>query len=246
MLSNITLHIEDDYEAMSKKATDVFIMALSQKMRSVFGFATGDTPKGLYRNLRTKDPYLFKRITAFNLDEYYPIHPENEQSYAYFMAKHLFDAIDLPQKQRHSPNGMAEDPIAECELYEQKLTAYGGIYFQVLGIGRNGHIGFNEPGESWTAQTNYVPLTQSTIDANSPNFLDPNDMPRHAITTGMRGIMTAKQIMLLASGENKAEILYKALTGPVTPSVPASVLQLHPDVTVVVDAAAGALFPRGK
>jgi glucosamine-6-phosphate deaminase len=241
-LNNIRVLIESDYDAMSRKAAEIFADALRQKPDGVYGFATGSTPEGLYKILSETVDLDFSRLTAFNLDEYHPIGKDDGQSYCHFMRKQLFDAKNVEPSRTNIPNGESEDPAGECAAYESRIMAAGGIDLQILGIGTNGHIGFNEPAESFSASTSYVPLAEITIQANSRFFENADDVPRHAITMGIRTIMMAKRIMLMATGESKAAILRDTLKGPITPLVPASVLQLHPCVTIVLDKAAAALL----
>ncbi|MCL2364031.1 MAG: glucosamine-6-phosphate deaminase [Defluviitaleaceae bacterium] len=238
MLRNINLIIEADYAAMSKKAADIFAREVAGAPAGVFGFATGSTPEGMYAELAKQraDGADFSGITTFNLDEYHPIQPDDAQSYAYYMKQRVFDPLGIVRT--NLPNGTAPDPVRECVDYENKLAIAGDMMMQILGIGNNGHIGFNEPGEVFAAQAAYVPLAQATIDANARLFDDASQVPRHALTMGIHAIMMAKKILLLVSGQGKAAILAAALTGPITPQVPASILQLHPHVTVVADTAA--------
>jgi len=245
MLKNFKLHIEKDYQAMSQKAADIFASAVNASPGAAYGFATGSTPIGMYEALiqmHKSGKVNLSGITAFNLDEYYPIAPHDPQSYHYFMRKNLFDAMGISPANTHIPNGQAKDPIAECAAYEEKIAQAGGIYTQILGIGNNGHIGFNEPCENLTANTWHTPLAEATIAANSRNFASPDDVPRHALTMGIKSIMMAKQILLLAGGAGKAEILHKAIKGPITTNVPASLLQLHHNVIIVADQAAASLI----
>jgi len=254
MLRNLRLHVEKDYSSMSQQAAEIFAAAVranaitaakTANPRPAYGFATGSTPVGMYKELilmHKSGNVNLSNITAFNLDEYYPISPTDPQSYRVFMRENLFDAVGTPPENTYIPDGQAKDPIAECAAYDEKISKAGGIYMQILGIGNNGHIGFNEPGASLMATTWHTPLAQATIDANARNFASVNDVPRHALTMGMHSIMMAKQILLLASGEGKAEILHKALCGPITTNVPASLLQLHNDVIIVADQAAARLL----
>ena len=177
----------------------------------------------------------FSHITTFNLDEYHPIAKSNPQSYDYFMKENLFNHVGIDPARTHIPNGECEDPHLECAEYEAKIAAAGGIDLQLIGIGLNGHIGFNEPSNHFTRSTNYIELTDSTIQANRRFFASEKDVPRHALTMGIRTIMSARKILLIANGELKAGILEKVLFGDIMPQVPASVLQLHRDVTVVLD-----------
>jgi len=238
MLKNFTLHTEKDYQAMSQKAAEIFAEAVKANPSGAFGFATGSTPIGMYEaliKLQEAGKADLRGITALNLDEYFPIQPNDPQSYSYFMRQNLFEGIGLPAQNAHIPDGMADDPIAECAAYEDKIAKAGGMDVIILGIGGNGHIGFNEPASELLATTSYVPLAETTIESNARFFASPQDVPRHAITMGINSIMMARRIMLLASGEGKANILWAALNGPITTMVPASLLQLHRDVTVVVD-----------
>ena len=245
MLRNFTLHVEKDYPAMSQKAAEIFAEAVNANPTGAYGFATGSSPIGMYEALvrmHKSGKADLSRITAFNLDEYYPIRPCDPQSYYYFMRQHLFDGIGLPPSSTHVPRGDASDPAAECAAYDAKIAKAGGIDMQILGIGLNGHIGFNEPAGALMAATGYVSLAPATIDANAKNFAFPEDVPRHALTMGIHSIMMARRIILIANGESKAGILYEALCGPITTVVPASMLQLHQDVTVVADRAAAKLL----
>ena len=235
------IFIETDYTALSKKAADVFAEELIRFPAGAFGFATGGTPVGMYDELKLKysgGSINFSKISAYNLDEYYPINGNDPQSYKYFMASNLFDAVNLPLQNRFIPNGEAANPEEECTAYDEMIKNSGGIKMQILGIGNNGHIGFNEPDNYFTNTTSYVALDENTINSNARFFDKPEDVPRFALTIGIRTIFMADKILLLASGEGKAKILKAALYGKITPEVPASVLQLHRDVTIVADKAA--------
>ena len=242
MQKNITIHITNDYAEMSKLAAQTFAKAATANPRGVFGFATGSTPEGMYDELvkmSKAGESNFSQITAFNLDEYVPLASTDPQSYHYYMATKLFDHVGVPLQNRNIPKGDAPCPIAECTAYEEKLNQSGGIDLQILGIGTNGHIGFNEPNEThFPAYTQHITLAQATIDANKRYFADVKDVPTTAITMGLKSIMMAKTILLLASGESKAKIMSEALYGPITPMVPATVLQLHQNVIVIADKAA--------
>jgi glucosamine-6-phosphate deaminase len=235
MLRNIKLYIEADYAAMSKKATEIFAETVKTQPVAAYGFATGSTPEGMYGELAVlRDKGVdFSSIVTFNLDEYYPIRPQDPQSYYYYMKKRVFDPLGITKF--NLPDGTASDPVAECAAYEQKLTDAGEMAMQILGIGNNGHIGFNEPADTFACKASYTPLAEATIQANARLFDDPSQVPKNALTMGIHAIMMAKRILLLASGIGKAKILALALTGPITPLVPASVLQLHPHVIVVAD-----------
>jgi glucosamine-6-phosphate deaminase len=235
------LHIKDDYKAMSECAAEIFAREVAAAPTAAYGFATGGTPEGMYAQLLRMGTDL-TGITAFNLDEYHPISPTSNQSYAYFMAEKLFDAAGVPAEKRNIPSGTAADPLHEAEAYDKRLAAAGGIQMQILGIGGNGHIAFNEPSDNFPAGTAYVELAKETIAANSRYFATAAEVPRHALTMGIGSIMQAKKILLLASGAGKAKILKEAFKGMVTPRVPASILQFHPDVTVVCDREAAAFL----
>jgi len=241
MLRNFTLHTEKDYDAMSQKAAEVFAKAVKANPTGAFGFATGSTPEGMYNNLvqmQSTGKVDLTGIIAFNLDEYYPIKPDDPQSYYYYMRQKLFDKLGLDAASTFIPDGQAKDPKAECAAYDEKIAKAGGIDTQILGIGNNGHIGFNEPDQNLQATTNLVALAEDTIESNARFFSSPEDVPRHAISMGMHTILMAKRILLLATGEGKAKILQEALWGPITTMVPASLLQLHHHVTIIVDQAA--------
>lgn len=214
------------------------ILLYEMKPRAVLGLATGSTPVGMYRQLiewYRKGDLDFSQITTVNLDEYKGLSGENEQSYRYFMNNNLFDHVNIDKSRTFVPNGLEKDSRKACSDYNQIIHTVGGIDMQLLGIGGNGHIGFNEPGEAFETETHCVDLTESTIQANSRFFNNLDEVPKQAYTMGIKNIMSAKKILLIASGESKAEALYRSLYGPVTPNVPASILQLHPDVTVVAD-----------
>ena len=245
MLKNITLYVEADYQAMSKKAAEIFAGAVKANPMGAYGFATGASPEGMYEELirmHKNGEVDLSGIRGFNLDEYHPILQNDPNSYYTYMREHLYDAVGIPPGNTFIPNGEAKDPLLECELYEAKLRGSGGIDIQILGIGTNGHIGFNEPAESLSPTTTYLPLAKETIEVNSINFGVSGDIPRHALTMGIHSIMMAKRIILLASGAKKAEIMHKALCGPITTNVPASLLQLHRDVVVITDSQAGSLL----
>ncbi|WZL79398.1 glucosamine-6-phosphate deaminase [Eubacteriales bacterium mix99] len=235
----------DTEEACDEKAALEIVNQVKSKPDTILGLATGSTPIGMYQRLVKKyqdGEIHFDHVRTFNLDEYVGLPKDHPCSYYYFMQKHLFKAVDLDPEASSLPDGTAADPEEECMNYEKKLEAAGGIDLQVLGIGRNGHIGFNEPGTPFNAVTHVVPLTQSTIDANARFFDNADQVPRRALSMGIKTIMHARKILLIAKGEDKADAVQKALQGPITPNVPASILQLHPNITVIVDhAAAGKL-----
>ena len=245
MKNNIKIYVENDYNAASAKACEHFAKKVNEFPTGSFGFATGSTPVGMYKEiikLHEAGKINMLGIKAFNLDEYYPIKQSDAQSYAYFMAENLFNHVGLPNESRNIPNGEAADAESECKRYEDKIAACGGIKLQILGIGNNGHIGFNEPSDAFSRETNLVQLADDTINANSRFFASADLVPKHAITMGIYTIMMSEQILLIVSGAAKAQILRDSLFGPITPKVPASVLQLHRDVTVIVDKEAGKLL----
>ena len=235
------IYMTEDYQTMSRKAANILSAQIILKPNSVLGLATGSTPIGMYKQLviwYEKGDLDFAQIKTVNLDEYVGLEPTHEQSYRYFMQNNLFDHVNINPANTNVPDGLVADPQAECDWYNQVIRKLGGIDIQVLGMGHNGHIGFNEPGEAFELETHVVNLKEETISANSRFFASRDDVPRQAMTMGIKSIMMAKKILLMASGEGKAEALRLALTGPVTPEVPASILQLHPYVTLVADKAA--------
>ncbi len=230
--------IADDYEGMSRAAADVVGSVMADDASCVLGLATGSTPIGMYACLADDceaGTISFKDVTTFNLDEYVGLLGTHDQSYRYFMDENLFDKVDIDKAQTNLPDGCAADLEGMCAEYEERIQAAGGIDIQVLGIGHNGHIGFNEPCADFPVSTHPVDLTESTINANSRLFDDVADVPRRAVTMGIGTIMKARKVLVVANGTGKADIVKAAFTGPVVPEVPASVLQLHPDVTIVLD-----------
>lgn len=230
-----------DYQEMSRIAANIVSAQMILFPRSVLGLATGDTPIGMYRQLiewYRKGDLDFEKARTVNLDEYVGLATDHEQSYNWFMWHHLFSQVNLLPHNIFLPDGLADDSAAECRRYEENIRALGGVDLQVLGIGHNGHIGFNEPGPVFTKNTHVVTLSERTLSANSRFFDSYESMPRQAITMGMGTIMQAKRIVLLCAGEAKSEILRSALLGDIDPMVPASILQLHTDVTITADEAA--------
>ena len=228
-------------ENVGKVAAGIVAEQIKANPKTVLGLATGSSPLGLYSELvrmNRSGEISFSEVKSVNLDEYVGLSPEHDQSYAYFMRENLFDSIDIDQKNTHLPNGLASDAAAECKRYDAVVESMGGIDIQVLGIGNNGHIGFNEPADAFSVGSCAVDLTASTIDANSRFFASRDLVPTRAISMGIGQIMAAEKILLVALGEGKAEILEKALFGDVTPRVPASILRFAKDVTVVADEAA--------
>jgi glucosamine-6-phosphate deaminase len=227
-----------DYGEMSRKAANIISAQIILHPHSVLGLATGSSPIGTYEQLvewYNKGDIDFSGVTTINLDEYYGLDGSNKQSYRYFMNHYLFSRVNINMVQTHLPNGKAMDIDAECKRYDKLISSLGGIDLQLLGIGLNGHIGFNEPSGAFEQTTHCVELKQSTIQANLKFFQNINEVPKRAITMGIKSIMQAKKIILIVNGTEKKEILHKALYGPVTPAVPASILQMHPDLTVVIN-----------
>lgn len=230
--------VVDNYEEMSKKSASMIASQVILKPNSVLGLATGDTPLGMYKELiklYNHNEVDFKEVRTFNLDEYYGLNRENPQSYYTYMINNLFNNINIKRENINIPSGMAKNIDAACKEYESKIKEAGGIDMQVLGIGGNGHIGFNEPDVNFEAETHLVNLDEQTIEANSRFFESIEDVPVKAISMGIKTIMSSKKIILLANGIGKAEAIEKAVKGKINPSIPASILQLHNDVTVIID-----------
>ena len=230
-----------DYRAMSRRAASIIAAQVVLKPDCVLGLATGSTPVGAYEQLvkwYQQGDLSFAQTRSVNLDEYQGLAPTHDQSYRYFMQQNLFNHIDIVPENTHVLNGLAEDPAAECAAYDQMIRDLGGVDLQLLGMGHNGHIAFNEPGDDFGLGTHVVTLSERTIDANQRFFASRDDVPRHALSMGIKSIMGARRILIVVSGADKAEALCQAVSGPVTNQVPASVLQLHPDVTLVADEAA--------
>lgn len=227
-----------NYEDMSKKAANIVASQLTLKPNSVLGLATGSTSIGMYNQLvkaYNKGLISFKEAVTFNLDEYFGLKRENNQSYYYYMYENFFKHTDIDMKHINIPNGIAKDIHKECLEYERRIRKNGGIDLQVLGIGRNGHIGFNEPDIKFEALTHMVKLDEETIRDNSRFFHSIEDVPTKAISMGIKTIMHARKIILLACGKEKADAIHEAIFGKITPELPASVLQLHPDVIFILD-----------
>ena len=238
--------VTDSYEKMGMEAANIVAGQVYLKPASVLGLATGSTPVSMYQRLAAVHKTVgldFSEVTTFNLDEYIGMSPDNPQSYHYFMQENFFRHINIRPENVYLPDGMADDMIAEGERYEKLIEAKGGIDLQVLGIGQNAHIGFNEPDVKFAATTHKVELDEETIQANSRFFASPSEVPRYAISMGIKTIMMAEHVILLANGRNKAQAVYKAVCGDVTPEAPASILQLHRDVVVIVDEEAASLLP---
>ena len=232
---------EKDYEAMSRRAAQVIAAEITHNPACVLGLATGSTPEGAYRYLvdwYQQGLISFQDVLSVNLDEYKGLEPSHDQSYRYFMQSNLFDHVDIVPENTRVPDGLAADPDAECARYDAYIRSLGYASLQLLGIGRNGHIGFNEPADAFALETNLVNLAESTIQANARFFASADEVPRQAMTMGIQTIMQARKVLVAVSGKDKAAIVKKAFTGPVTPQVPASILQMHPDVILVGDKAA--------
>ena len=224
------------YEQLSRKAANIISAQVILKPDCVLGLATGSSPVGTYRQLiewYNKGDIDFSETTTVNLDEYVGLGENDEQSYRYFMQKNLFDHINIKRENTFVPDGLSDDLNEECNAYDARIRRLGGIDLQLMGIGFDGHIGFNEPSDVFDKNTHVVDLHESTIKANSRFFASENDVPRQAVSMGMVSIMQARKVLLIANGAGKKEILGKALYGPVTPHIPASLLQLHNDVTVI-------------
>ncbi|MFD1737560.1 glucosamine-6-phosphate deaminase [Bacillus salitolerans] len=234
----MNIHVVDHYESMSQLSATKIIEAVTSRSKITLGLATGATPLRTYE-LLINDHKLngtsYKNVTTFNLDEYVGVKRLSKESYYSYMKKKLFHSIDVEEDNIFIPNGMASNLQEECNRYEQMITNRCGIDLQILGIGENGHIGFNEPGTNFSSHTHIVELTDSTKNANAQYFDKPTQMPTHAITMGIATIMNAREIMLLATGSRKANAIYEVLHGKVTNLIPATILQQHPNVTIIVD-----------
>lgn len=229
-----------NYEEISAVAADIVADVMKAKPDCVLGLATGSTPVGMYKKLIEKNAageIDFSAVTTVNLDEYYPIAPDNDQSYRYFMNENLFNYVNIDKNRTYVPDGLADDPAAACEAYEEIVARVGGADIQVLGIGQNGHIGFNEPAEALDVKTHVTGLTESTIKANARFFASEADVPTKALTMGIGTILGAKKIIILANGAAKHDAISTMLAGGLTTACPASMLNLHNDVTVICDEA---------
>ncbi len=227
-----------NYDDMSRKLANIISAQIVMNPSSVLGLATGSTPIGTYKKLieyYNSGDISFANVTSINLDEYVGLSPENDQSYRSFMCANLFNHIDINMANTYVPNGLEKDTALECTRYEEIMDNSGGIDLQLLGLGHNGHIGFNEPSDEFKKSTHLVDLAETTIEANKRFFDSVDDVPRQAYTMGIGSIMKAKMILVAVSGKGKADIVKKAFTGPITPQVPASILQMHPNVILVGD-----------
>lgn len=230
-----------DYSDLSRKAANIIAAQVMLKSNAVLGLATGSTPIGTYQQLIEKfkqGDLDFSHVTSVNLDEYKGLSGDHDQSYRYFMNTNLFNHVNIRKECTFVPNGLVDDGLAECERYNKVILETGGVDLQLLGIGGNGHIGFNEPAGVFEKGTHLVTLTSETREANARFFASIDEVPTHAYTMGIGNIMSAKGILLLANGEGKAQTVFDSFFGPITPQVPASILQLHGNVTVIADEAA--------
>ena len=233
--------VKKNYEEMSKVAATLFAAEIMENPKTILGMATGSTPVGLYKELvkmYEAGDLDFSQVTTFNLDEYIGLAPEHDQSYHYFMNDNLFNHVNINKENVHVPDGVGFEAGEAGKAYEELMAKTGQVEIQLLGLGCNGHIGFNEPGEAFETETHCVDLQERTIEANKRFFASIDEVPKQAYTMGIKTIMMAKKILVVVSGEDKAETVKNAFFGPVTPQVPASILQMHPDVTIVADEAA--------
>ncbi len=239
------VHMYKDTQAIGAAAASLFAARVIENPHAVLGLATGSTPIPTYAKmaeLYACGAVDYSGVTTFNLDEYVGLDHDHPQSYYYFMMENLFRHINVPVENIHVLSGTATDPEKECAAYEKMIEEAGGIDLQILGIGRNGHIAFNEPDEYFAPATHVVNLTQSTIEANTRFFSSSDEVPRQALTMGIGSIMKARAIVLIATGADKAEAVRALVKGPVSPSCPASILQLHPQATIMLDAPAASLL----
>lgn len=239
------LIVTKNYEEMSKVAAKEMAEDIKRNPEIVLGLATGGTPVGMYKELirmYNEGELDFSKVTSINLDEYVGLAGDHDQSYRYFMNTNLFDHINIDKNNTFVPNGLAENVEEECMAYDSRIQDMGGIDLQLLGLGANGHIGFNEPGEALSVGTHLTDLKESTIEANARFFDSIDDVPRKAITMGLGGIMKAKKIMVIASGEGKAEVVKAMMSGKITTEIPATMLQMHRDVALIVDEDAAKLL----
>lgn len=242
------LYMVEDAEKLAKKSADVIQETIKEKSSAVLGLATGSTPIATYQELIRRfqaGEVDFSQVTTFNLDEYFGLEPKHPQSYHTFMHNHLFNYINVAEENIHIPLGVHKDlgdVEGYCKTFEHFISYCGGIDLQLLGIGNNGHIGFNEPAEQLQAKTHLVRLSEKTLEANARFFSKKEEVPQYAITMGIQTILSAKKIVLLAQGVEKAEIIQKLFQTGITTDIPASFLKLHPEVIVIVDQAAGSLL----
>ncbi len=227
-----------DYQDVSRKAANIIAAQIHLKPDCVLGLATGSSPVGTYKELIAKyesGELDFSRVKTVNLDEYVGLDKDHDQSYAYFMRTNLFDHVNINQANCNIPNGMNPDAEAECARYDAVIASFGGADLQLLGLGPNGHVGFNEPADQFVRPTNKVKLTDATINANARFFANRDEVPKYAYTMGIGGIMMAKRVLLVVNGKAKAQAVKDCFFGPIRPQAPGSILQLHPDFTLVAD-----------
>jgi len=237
----IKVLITKNYDELSKKAAEIIAGAIRNKPDLTLGLATGETPVGCYRELirmHKEEGLDFSEVVTFNLDEYVGLPPTHPQSYRYFMNVNLFNHVNIRMENTHLPDGMSDDLQKTCEEFEEAIKAAGGIDLQLLGIGTNGHIAFNEPGSPFNSRTRVVEISEQTRRDNARFFRSIDEVPRQAISMGIGTIMEARKIVLLASGARKADAVAKSVKGPITEEIPASILQKHPDCTFILDEAA--------
>ncbi|MGL5633942.1 MAG: glucosamine-6-phosphate deaminase [Sarcina sp.] len=230
-----------DYAEMSKKAAEFMAEIVNEKENAILGLATGGTPVGMYENLiemNKANKVDFSKVTTVNLDEYIGLSGDHKKSYRFFMNDTLFNHININKENTYVPNGLSKNIEEECKAYDQRIVELGGIDLQLLGLGGNGHIAFNEPDKSLIVGSHLTGLTQETIDANARFFKSADEVPKTAVTMGLGGIMQAKKILLIASGEGKADAVKAMMNGEITTNCPASMLQMHRDVTIIIDEAA--------
>ncbi|HSI77861.1 MAG TPA: glucosamine-6-phosphate deaminase [Lunatimonas sp.] len=242
----MTITILSSVEDLNIAAAELFIKAVRLNPKIVLGFSTGNSPKGIYQLLiqdHLKNKTSYKSVTTFNLDEYVGLGTSSEQNYRYFMDTHLFNHLDIDKSKTHVPSGLG-DLDASCRLYDEKIEKAGGIDLQLIGIGTNGHIAFNEPGTPFDTRTHIANLSEETIEANSKDFPSKNDIPKRAVTMGIQSIMEAKQLVMVAFGKNKAEAIKRMIEGPIHTDMPASILQKHPNVTIFLDQEAASLLKK--
>ena len=243
----IEVLIEKGYDELSKRAARFIAGTIKNKPNSVLGLATGGTPVGCYRELirmHREEGLDFSTVITFNLDEYVGLPPTHPQSYRYYMDENLFRHVNIKMENTHVPDGMTNDPQRTCQEFEKLIKASGGIDLQLLGIGANGHVGFNEPGSPFDSRTRLVNLSEQTRKDNARFFKSIDEVPYQALSMGIGAIMEAKKIVLLASGAGKAEAVAKSVEGPITEDVPASILQRHPDCSFILDGGAASKLGR--
>jgi glucosamine-6-phosphate deaminase len=239
--------VVNDYQELSDKAANIVANEMKKKKDIVLGLATGSTPEGLYKNLikmYNNNEIDFSLVNTFNLDEYYGVSDTHPKSFHHTMNEYLFNHVNIKKENAHLPETMPNDVLEACKDYDNKIESLGGIDIQILGLGVNGHIGFNEPNDKFIEETHLVDLAEETIKSNSRHFNNINEVPKQGITMGIKNIMNAKKLLLIASGLNKADAVKGMIEGSVTPYMPASILQTHHDVTVIIDKEAASLLNK--